>query len=130
MRRCAVSLAALPPLGFSLSRTTPGGNCPDAKDFFETTNTYRLRHQAGPLAWSEPLAKDATAYAKVLADKGCPLVHGSYGENLMQVKRPPRTANWSTGVQIGQAGRIGVVCLGSGARGIRAREEGSEDERG
>ncbi|GLC77467.1 hypothetical protein PLESTF_001939000 [Pleodorina starrii] len=57
---------------------------------FNATNFYRARHQAPPLAWSEALARDATAYAQVLAAKSCLLKHASYGENLMQVIGYPK----------------------------------------
>ncbi|GIL92988.1 hypothetical protein Vretimale_15487 [Volvox reticuliferus] len=92
-RRSPSSLPALPPTSaFSEDDvdSLPGGNCPDAPAVLDLTNTYRARHQAPPLTWNEQLARDSTAYAKVLAANNCQLRHMTYGENLMQETSYPK----------------------------------------
>jgi uncharacterized protein YkwD len=47
-------------------------------------NAHRARHCAPALQWSEPLRKEAQAWAQRLARRGCPLEHSqtSHGQNL------------------------------------------------
>lgn len=50
----------------------------------EAHDTRRAAHCAGPLAWSDELARHAQDWADHLASSGCRLEHSSdgYGENL------------------------------------------------
>lgn len=47
-------------------------------------NAVRARYCAAPLAWSKPLADEATAWARTLAGRGCAFEHSNtdHGENL------------------------------------------------
>lgn len=55
-----------------------------ARDFLAAHNTYRARHCAAPLVWSDELQRYAQRWATHLQSQGCGLTHssGSYGENL------------------------------------------------
>ncbi|MBK9071817.1 MAG: hypothetical protein IPL79_12565 [Myxococcales bacterium] len=55
-----------------------------AREFLTAHNTYRARHCASPLTWSDELARYAARWAEHLRGQGCGLTHssGSYGENL------------------------------------------------
>ena len=57
----------------------------EAQAYLDAHNTYRAKHCAPALTWSDKLAKVAQSWANELEKKGCVFGHspgGKYGENL------------------------------------------------
>ena len=76
-----------PPVRYSNPPANPGLT-EEEQDGLNRHNMYRARNNVEPLVWSTALAASATAYAKILAAKGCGLSHSHWpgiGENLAAI---------------------------------------------